>query len=56
MAIAKQEFYTIGIVQPTDDYGIINRRMRNVPDTMFASTQYPHPGPVNPEQFWFAPA
>jgi peptide/nickel transport system substrate-binding protein len=56
MSIAKQEFYTIGIVQPTDDYGVINNRMRNVPQTMIASTQYPHPGPVNPEQFWFAPA
>ena len=56
IAIARQEFYTIGIVQPTDDYGIINRRMRNVPDTMIASTQYPHPGPVNPEQFWFSPS
>ncbi len=55
IAIAKQQFYTIGIVQPTDDYGIINRRMRNVPDTMSASTQFPHPGPVNPEQFWFSP-
>ena len=53
MRIAAEQFYTIGIVQPTSDYGIINKKMRNVPPVMLASSQYPHPGPVNPEQFWF---
>jgi hypothetical protein len=28
--------------------------MRNVPAAMMASTVYAHPGPVKPEQFFFA--
>ncbi len=53
LAIAAQQFWSIGIIQPTQDYGVINRRMRNVPPVMLASSEYPHPGPVNPEQFYF---
>ena len=51
--ITKEQFYTIGIIQPTNDYGIINKRLRNVPKTMLASTEYAHPGASNPEQFFF---
>lgn len=52
--IAKEQFWTIGIVQPTTDYGIINKRLKNVPGTLLASTMYAHPGTANPEQFYFA--
>jgi peptide/nickel transport system substrate-binding protein len=52
--IAKEQFWTIGIVQPTTDYGIINKRLKNVPNVMLASTMYTHPGAANPEQFYFA--
>ena len=55
MQIAKDQFYTIGIMQPTTDYGIINKQLRNVPKTLMASTEYTHPGAANPEQFYFAP-
>jgi peptide/nickel transport system substrate-binding protein len=54
MRVAKEQLYTIGIMQPTTDYGIINRLMRNVPQVLLASTQYTHPGSANPEQFYYA--
>lgn len=53
MQVSKEKFYTIGIMQPTTDYGIINRRLKNVPKTMMASTIYAHPGSAKPEQFFF---
>ncbi len=54
MQTAKEQLYTIGVMQPTTDYGIINRLMRNVPQVLLASTQYTHPGSANPEQFYYA--
>ncbi len=55
MQITTEQFYTIGIVQPTTDYGIINKRLRNVPPVLLASSEYVHPGAANPEQFFMAP-
>ena len=54
MDIAKEEFWTLGIMQPTTDYGIRSVKIRNVPDVLMASTMYSHPGASNPEQYWFA--
>jgi peptide/nickel transport system substrate-binding protein len=54
LSISKEEFYTIGVMQPTTDYGIINKLLRNVPGVMLASTEYTHPGAANPEQFYYA--
>lgn len=54
MAMSRDQFYTIGIMQPTTDYGIINNRLHNVPKTLMASTRYTHPGAANPEQFYFS--
>ncbi|MFC3706101.1 ABC transporter substrate-binding protein [Devosia honganensis] len=53
MTIAKEEFYTIGVMQPTSDYGIVNRLMGNFPGVLLASTEYAHPGAANPEQFYY---
>jgi peptide/nickel transport system substrate-binding protein len=54
LQITKEEFYTIGIMQPTADYGIKNARLKNVPPVLLASTEYTHPGAANPEQFYYA--
>ena len=54
MDIAKEQFWTLGIMQPTTDYGIRNTALRNVPDVLMASTMYAHPGASNPEQYYFA--
>lgn len=51
MRIAKDQFYNIGLIQPTVEYGVVTNRLKNVPPAI-ASTQYPHPGPSNPCQFW----
>lgn len=54
LQISKEQFYTIGVMQPTSDYGIINKLLKNVPGVLLASTEYTHPGAANPEQFYFA--
>ena len=54
LKISTDEFYTIGVMQPTADYGIINKLMKNVPPVLLASTEYTHPGAANPEQFYYA--
>lgn len=51
--ISKEQFYTMGIIQPTTDYGIVNKKLRNMPKSLLASTEYAHPGAANPEQFFF---
>ncbi len=51
--IAKDEFYTIGVMQPTSDYGIVNKLMANFPSVLLASSEYAHPGAANPEQFYY---
>lgn len=54
LQISKEQLYTLGIMQPTADYGIINKRLKNVPSVLLASTEYTHPGAAKPEQFYFA--
>jgi peptide/nickel transport system substrate-binding protein len=54
LKISTEQFYTIGVMQPTSDYGIINKLLKNVPGVLLASTEYTHPGAANPEQFYFA--
>lgn len=53
LRISKDEFYTIGVMQPTSDYGIVNKRMGNFPSVLLASSEYAHPGAANPEQFYY---
>jgi peptide/nickel transport system substrate-binding protein len=52
MQIATEEFYTIGVIQPTQEYGVVSNRLHNVPPGVVASTEYPHPGPSNPCQYF----
>lgn len=54
LQITKEQLYTLGIMQPTTDYGIKNVRLKNVPPVLLASTEYTHPGSAKPEQFYFA--
>jgi peptide/nickel transport system substrate-binding protein len=53
LQISKEQLYTIGVMQPTTDYGIKNIHLKNVPKVLLASTEYTHPGAANPEQFYF---
>lgn len=53
IAIAKDQFYTIGVCTEADSYAICSNDLRNVPDTMPWEWIYPHPAPSNPCIFWF---
>jgi ABC-type transport system substrate-binding protein len=51
LAIAKEEFFTIGTVLPAPGYGIVRNDFHNVP-TMIDGWQWPTPGPSNAEQYF----
>ncbi len=53
LAIAADEFYTIGISLPANMYGIVKNNMRNVPKVMPNAFTYPNPAPTNPAQYFF---
>ena len=42
----------MGIVLPTNGYGIVKNTFHNVMKTMPGSWLYPNPGPSYPEQYW----
>ncbi len=52
IAIAKDQFYVIGISSSPPGYGIVKNNFHNVPMSMPGSWQYPDPAPTNPEQYW----
>ncbi|TDD68521.1 ABC transporter substrate-binding protein [Jiangella aurantiaca] len=55
LRIAKEEFYAIGTVLPVGDYCIVKNTFKNVPSSLIETgTQYPSPGPTNPEQYFIA--
>ncbi len=47
------EFLVIGCSLAEDGIGIVHPGLRNVPEMMFDSWNYPQPAPVNPCQFYF---
>ena len=52
LQIAQENFYVMGISLPLEGYGIVKNDFHNVPEKMFGAWLYPHPGPVNPQQFF----
>ncbi len=52
LEIAVEQFYALGVTTEPDSYAIVNRNLVNVPDSMPWNYLYPHPGPTNPET-WF---
>jgi peptide/nickel transport system substrate-binding protein len=52
LQIAQEQFNAIGIVLPTNGYGIVKNNFKNVPKTMPGAWLYPNPGPTNPEQYF----
>lgn len=53
LANGAEDFYNIGIAVPLSSYGIVNRKMRNVPQTMQGSYWFAPPGPVNPPTWYY---
>ncbi|MBX3014367.1 MAG: ABC transporter substrate-binding protein [Caldilineaceae bacterium] len=52
LAIAKEEFYVIGVSSSLSGYGVVRNNFHNVPTSLPGSWQYPDPAPTNPEQYW----
>jgi peptide/nickel transport system substrate-binding protein len=55
LAIAADQFYTIGISLPANTYGIVKNNFRNVPAVMPSAFVYPSPAPTNPSQYFIEP-
>lgn len=54
LMISQEQFYAIGIVLPTNGYGIVRNNFKNVMKIMPAAYLYPNPGPSDPPQYYFA--
>ena len=53
LAIAKEQFYVMGISLPPNGYGIVKNNFHNVPAVMpSAGLPYPNPAPTNPSQYF----
>jgi peptide/nickel transport system substrate-binding protein len=52
LAIAKDQFYVLGIALPTDGFGIVNNNFHNVPPSMPSGWTYPTPAPTNTSQYF----
>jgi peptide/nickel transport system substrate-binding protein len=51
IVMAREQFYAIGISLPPKGYSIVRTDFHNVP-TMMIESDYPEPGPTNPEQYF----
>ncbi len=54
VAIAKQEFWIMGISLPPSTYGIVTDRLQNVPKSMWDLGRFPSPAPSNPAQYFIS--
>jgi ABC-type transport system substrate-binding protein len=52
LAIAKEQFYVIGISLPGNGYGIAKNNFKNVPKSIPGAWLYPSPGPTDPPQYY----
>ena len=52
VSMAREQFYAIGISLPPAGYCIRRTDFHNVPTTMMIESDYPEPGPSNPEQYF----
>ncbi|NED96298.1 ABC transporter substrate-binding protein [Phytoactinopolyspora alkaliphila] len=55
VAIARDEFYLIGISSALPGYGVVHNRFRNMVGETFFATNFPYPGATNPEQYFIDP-
>jgi peptide/nickel transport system substrate-binding protein len=52
LAIAREEFYTIGLALPPNGYGLVKNNFKNVPKSMPGAYLWPTPAPTNPSQYF----
>jgi peptide/nickel transport system substrate-binding protein len=54
LAIAKEQFFVIGVALPAPGFGIVKNSFGNVPATMFDAYNWPNPGAAKSEQFYIS--
>ena len=54
VAANEKNLWVVGLVHDPPDFYVVELSMFNVPKKDFQSWTYPNPGPVHPEQFFFA--
>jgi peptide/nickel transport system substrate-binding protein len=52
LQIAQEQFWAIGIVLPTNGYGIVKNNFKNVQKVMPGAWLFPNPGPSDPPQYF----
>jgi peptide/nickel transport system substrate-binding protein len=52
--IAADEFEIIGVTLAPNLVGVVNKNLRNVPESIPASWMYPDPGPTLPQTYYYA--
>ena len=53
-SIAADEFEIIGITQRPNAFGVVNSKLRNVPEVIPGSWMYPDPAPTMPQTYFYA--
>jgi peptide/nickel transport system substrate-binding protein len=53
LAIARDEYFVIGLGLPVAVYGVRKNNLKNIPDSMPEAAVYPTPGPTNTAQYFF---
>ena len=52
--IAAEEFEVFGISTASSQWGVVNEKLRNVPEALPGSWMYPDPGPTMPQTYFYA--
>jgi peptide/nickel transport system substrate-binding protein len=53
LQMSADQFFTVGVMTPPDQYGIVKNNMHNVPQRMINSWVFPTPAPYDPFTFFF---
>ncbi|NDL58746.1 ABC transporter substrate-binding protein [Phytoactinopolyspora mesophila] len=54
LAIAKEQFFLIGISTPVPPYGVVKNNFHNMVEATFFAAKFPYPGVTNPEQYYIS--
>ncbi|MHA3976735.1 ABC transporter substrate-binding protein [Halovulum sp. GXIMD14794] len=54
LQIAADEFEIIGVSLAPNQFGVVNKNLRNVPESLPGSWMYPDPGPTLPQTYYYA--
>ena len=52
--MAADEFEVFGVATASSQWGVVNAKLRNVPESLPGSWMYPDPAPTLPQQYFYA--